>query len=108
MQKDNKEGFKNKAIAETLATISDNYNDVLAFLQAVTVKSPQITAAPLYFCANKHEHIWFHWWSDTNIPTPPKLVPQDHSGLTSVLTNVINRLQTAEVLHPAFAGQREL
>ena len=33
--------------------------------------------------------------------------PQDHMGLTGVLTDVATRLHTAEALHPVVAAQRE-
>ena len=38
---------------KTLATIADDFDNVLAFLQAVSVKSTQVIAAPLYLCADK-------------------------------------------------------
>ena len=37
----------------------------------------------------------------------PKTVPQDHMGLTGVLTDVETRLQTAEALRLIVAAQRE-
>ena len=38
-----------QATDETLATIADDFNDVLAFFQAVAVKSTLVIAAPLSF-----------------------------------------------------------
>ena len=90
-----------------LATITDNCDDVLNFLQDVAVKSPRVTAAPLYLCVENHERAWLRRCTDTNLPTPPKLSPQDHMGLTGVLTNAATRLQTSEALRPVVADQRE-
>ena len=42
-----KQAFAETAAAETLASIADNCDDPLAFLQAVEVKSPRVFAAPL-------------------------------------------------------------
>ena len=88
------------AAANTLATIADYCDDVLAFLQAVAVKSTRVLAAPLSLCADKHAHVWFQQWTDANLPKPPTLAPQDHLGLTGVLTDVTTRFHTAEALHP--------
>ena len=52
--------------------------------------------------------VWFHRWVDTNLPTPPKPVPQNHTGLTGVLNNVATRLQTAELPYPVIAVHREV
>ena len=51
--KKNKTGKKNQATANTLAIITYIFNNVLAFLQAVAVKSTRATAATLSFRANK-------------------------------------------------------
>ena len=51
--------------------------------------------------------IWFQRWTDVNLPTPPKPAPQDHLGLTGVLTNVATQLHTTEALRPVVAAQRE-
>ena len=85
----------NQATAKTLATIADYCDNVLAFLRAVAVKSLQFTAAPLSLCVDKRVCIWFCRWSETNLPTPSKLVPQEHMGITGLMTDVETRLQTA-------------
>ena len=100
-------GKKKQATAETLTTIANDCDEVLAFLQAVAFKSPQVTAAPIYLRANKRARVWFRRWTDTNLPTPPNLPPLDHMGLTGVLTNGTTRLHTVEALHPVAAAQRE-
>ena len=51
--------------------------------------------------------VWFRCWIDINLPTPPKPAPQDHMGLTGVLTNVATRFHTAGALCPVVAAQRE-
>ena len=99
--------FSETAAAKTLATITDDCDDVLAFLQAVAVNSPRVIAAPLSLCPDKRARVWFQRWTDVNIPNPPKSAPQDHLGLTGVLTNVANRLHTVEALRPVVATQRE-
>ena len=43
-----------KATSETLATIANDCNNFLAFLQAVAVKSAWVIAAPLSLRAEKH------------------------------------------------------
>ena len=88
-------GKTKQATAEILATIADNCDDVFAFHQAVAVKSPQVTAAPISLRADKRARVWLYQWADTNVTTPPKLAPQYHMGLTGVLTNVATRIQTA-------------
>ena len=93
--------------SDMLATIADNCENVLAFLQAVTVKSPRVTTAPLSLHATKRVCVWFHQWKETNLPIPPKLSPQDHMGLTGVLTDVDTRLQTVEALLPVVVAQHE-
>ena len=47
------------AAAETLATIADDCDNVLAFLQAVSVKYPQVLAAPLSLLEDKRACVWF-------------------------------------------------
>ena len=88
-----------------MATITENYDDVLDFLQAVAVKSLRVTAAPLSLCAGKRARTWFFQWDETNLPTPPKIVPQYHMGLTGVLAEFATRLQNAEALCPVFDTQ---
>ena len=43
-----------------------------------------------------------------HLTKPPTLAPQDHMGLTDVLTDVATRLHTAEVLCPVVAAQRKM
>ena len=45
--------------------------------------------------------------SDINLPTPPKPDPQDHMGITGVLTDMATRLHTAEALCPIAIAQRK-
>ena len=90
-----------------MATIADNFDNVLAFLQAVAIKSPQVTAAPLSIHAEKRARVCLCCWIDTNLTTLPNLYPQDHMDLTGVFTNVSTRLQIAEALHPVAAAHRK-
>ena len=89
-----KQASAETAAAETLATISDSFDDVLALLQAVAVKSPRVLAVPLSLRADKRARVWFQQWTDANLPKPPTLAPQDHLGLTGVLTDVTTRFRT--------------
>ena len=89
------------------ATIADNCDDVLAFLQAVAIKYHQVIAAPFSLRVDKRTQVWFQRWTDVNLPKPPKPAPQYHLGLTGILTNVTTRLHTAEALHPVVSTQRE-
>ena len=66
---------KRKATVETLATIADNFNNILAFLQAVAVKSPWVIATPLSLRTNKQARVWFFWWYNINLPASPKTSP---------------------------------
>ena len=97
-----------QATTETLATITENCDDVLYFLQAVVVKSPQVTVAPLSLHADKSARVWFCRWTDINLPTLPNPASQDHMGFTGVLTDVATSLHTAEALLPVVAAQREV
>ena len=103
-----KQASTKTAVSKTLATITDDYDDVLAFLQAIAVKSPRVLAAPLSLHADKRAHVWFQLWTDVNLPKPPTLASQDHLGLTDVLTNVATRLHKAEALRPVVADQRDM
>ena len=49
-----KTGKKTKGTTKTLATIADDCDNVLAFLQDVAVKSLRVTVAPLSLHADKH------------------------------------------------------
>ena len=90
-----------------MTTITDDCDDVLAFLQAVAIKSPWVIAAPLYLCADKRTRVWFRRRTDINLPRPPKPAPQDHIGLTGVMTDVETMLYTAEALCPVVAAHNE-
>ena len=48
-----KQASAKKAAPGWLATIADDYDNILAFLQAVAVKSPRVIAAPLSLCVDK-------------------------------------------------------
>ena len=54
-----KQASTKTAADKTLATIADDCDDVLAFLQAVSVKSPRVIAAPLSLCADKRARVLF-------------------------------------------------
>ena len=70
-----------------LANNATNRGSVLAFLQAVMIKSPSIIAALLLLHADKHARAWFHLFLGNNLP-PPTNAPQDNTGLTGVLSDV--------------------
>ena len=106
-RKTTKKGKAKQATTEMLVTITDDCEDVLAFLQAVRVKSPRVTAASLSLCAEKRTRVWFRRWTDTNLPTPTYPDPQDHMGLTGILTIVSTMLHTTEALLPVVVTQRE-
>ena len=75
-EKTTKSGKVKQATTNTLNAIAEYYVDVLAFLQAVAVKSLQVIAAPLSLRADKRARIWFCCWTDVNLPTPPNPAPQ--------------------------------
>ena len=102
-----KQASAETAAAETLATITDDCGNVLDFLQAVAVKSPRVLASSLSLCADKRAHVWFQRWKDVNLPKQPTPAPQDHLGITDVLTNVATRLHRDEALCPVVAAQRK-
>ena len=54
-----KQASAEMADAEMLASIADDCDNVLAFFQAVAVKSPRVIAAPLSLCADKRVRVWF-------------------------------------------------
>ena len=97
-----------KATAETLATTVDNCDNVLVFIQAFTVKSPRVIASPLSLRVEKCARIWFRWWSNKNLPMSEKTAPQDHMGITGVLSDVATRLQNSEALCPIVSAQRKV
>ena len=90
-----------------MATIADNCDDILDFIQSVAVKSPRVTAAPLSLLTEKCARVWFRRWPETNLPTPSKTAPQDHTVQTGVLRDVVTRLHTEEALRPVVAAQSE-
>ena len=100
-------GKAKEAAAKTLTTIIDNCDNILSFLHAVAVKCPRVIAAPLSLRMDKRTRVWFQLWTDVNLPTPPNPAPQDHLGITGVLTDVATWLHTAEALHPIVSAQRE-
>ena len=102
-----KQAFAKTVVVVTLDTIVDNCDDVMAFLQVVAVKFPQVPAALFSLCAEKRARVWFQQWTDVNLPNPPTPAPQDHLGLTGVLTDVVTRLHTDKALRPVVAAQRE-
>ena len=102
-----KQATAETAAVETLTTIADDCEDVLAFFQDIVVKYPRVIAPPLSLCSDKRAHVWFQLWRDVNLPTLPKPSPQDHQGLTVVLTDIATRLHAAEALRPIFVVQRE-
>ena len=97
-----------QATAETLVTITDNLDDILALLQAVAVNSPQFITSPLSLRADKRARIWFCCWTAINLLTPPKPAPQHHMGITDILTGVATRLHIAEAFRLFVADQREV
>ena len=103
-----KQASAKTAAAKTLASIAVDCDDVLAFLQAVAVKSPRVLAAPLSLRADKRARVWFQQWTDVNLPKPPTPAPQDHMDLTDILTDVATRMHTAEALRPIVSVQREM
>ena len=90
-----------------MTTITNDCDNVLNFLQSVTFKSPRDIVDPLSLHADKRTRVWFRCWTDVNLPMPPKPAPQDHMGLTALLTNVETRFHTAEALCPVVDAQRE-
>ena len=74
-EKITKKGKVKQVTNETLATIADDYDNVLVLLQAIAVKSPQVIAAPIYLLADKRARVWLRRWTDTTLPTPPRPAP---------------------------------
>ena len=107
-QSKEKQASSETAAAKMLASITDNCDNVLAFLQAVSVKSPRVLAAPFSLRTDKSAHVWFQRWTELKLPKPPTPSPKDHLGLTDVLTNVTTRLHTAKAFRPVVAAQGEM
>ena len=75
--------------------IAADCDDILAFLQAVTAKSPRVAAVPLLLHLDKREWYWFRRCSEDHLTpffTPLSVAPQDHSGITNVLINTAMRI----------------
>ena len=81
-----KQASAETAAAETLAPFAVDCNDVLAFLQAVAVKSPDLSWRHSLF-AKIRKRVWFQRCTDVHLPKPPIPAPQDHTGLTYVLAD---------------------
>ena len=62
------------------------------------------SGATLSLCTAKRAHVWFCRWTDINLLTPTKPDPQDHMGITGILTDVATRLHTVEALRPVVAA----
>ena len=71
-----KQASAKTAATETLATTTDDCDDVLEFLHDVVVKSPRVLATLLSLRVNKRARIWFKLWTDVNLPKPPTPAPQ--------------------------------
>ena len=68
--------------------IAAECDNVLAFLQVVSLKATQVLAAPLSLQAYTCARNWFHQWENRHVtqhPTHHKSALHDHSGLTRVL-----------------------
>ena len=77
-----KQASTETAAAKTMASIADNCNNILAFLQVIAVKSTRFLVAPLSLRADKRVRVWFQRWTDVNLLKPPTPAPQDHLGFT--------------------------
>ena len=102
-----KQSSAKTATAETFATIADNCDDVLAFLQDIAIKFTRVLASPLSLHAEKRARIWSQQWTDVNLTKPPTPAPRDHLGLTGVLTNAATWLHTSEALRLVVSAQRK-
>ena len=97
-------------VRNTIDCIAADCDYILAFLRGISLKAPQVQAAPLSLRADKREKIWFRQWVDSILKhkaPPNKAAPQDHSGLTGVLSEVATRLQNEKSPHPVVPEQRE-
>ena len=83
--------------------IASDYDDILAFFQAVTVKALWVAAITLSLYADKCARDWFFHWTAHHIIS---LSPQDYSRLTGVLIEEAMRIQNAESLRPVSMVQR--
>ena len=103
-----KQATAETAAAEMLATIADDCDNVLVFLQAVAIKYPRVLLAPLSLLTDKNALVWFQRWIDVNLPKLLTPAPQDHLGLTGVLTDVTTQMHTAKALRTVVAAHREM
>ena len=90
-----------------LATITDDCDNVLVFLQDVAVKSPQVIRTLLSLHADKCTHDWFRRLTDTNLLKPSKPAPKDHIDFMGVLTDKATKFHTSEALFPVIATQHK-
>ena len=97
-------------VRNTIDCIAADCDYILAFLRGISLKAPQVQTAPISLRAYKREKIWFGQLVDSNLKhqaPPNKAAPQDHSGLTGVLSEVATRLQNEKSPHPVVPEQRE-
>ena len=83
-------------VRDATVRIAANCYDILAFIQALALKAPRVLAAPLLMQADKRATSWFHQWAKIDLKqqvTLQNTAPQDHSGLTGVLSEDETRLQ---------------
>ena len=52
-----------------MVVIAYNFNSVLAFLQVVALKAPQVLVAPLFLRADKRARGWLYQWEDNHLKT---------------------------------------
>ena len=78
----------------TTVGVAANYDDALAFLQEVTLKTPRVLAVPLLLRADFCATSWFRQWAVKNLIQDiiQNTAPQDNSGLTGVLSEVATGL----------------
>ena len=114
-EKDNYKSAKKISTKDATASnardrIAADFNNILAFLQAVALKAPRVQAAPLSLQAYKRATGWFRQWADINLKfqvPPNKAASQDHSVLTGVFSEVATYMQNKEALCPVAAAQHE-
>ena len=104
------ESEKDTTARDATVGITSDCNNVLSFLQAVSLKAPQVLSAPLLLRVDKRASGWFLQWADCHIKqtfTHNNNAPQDHSGLTRVLSEAATHLQNSEYLRPVVAALRK-
>ena len=72
-EKREEKSTKDATARDATDRIAANFDDILLFLQAVALKSPQVQAAPLSLRAYKRVTGWSLQWEDSNLKrqTPP-------------------------------------